>query len=78
MLPGMSEVGRHFRSLPAIGTQPQDNEFKGDVVAPQNGPMLAPLMPWKPLQNGPMLAPLMPWKPSLLAPLVPLDPSAVC
>src|ERR1700756_540509 len=69
MVPGMSEVGRHFRSLPKIGTQSQDNEFKGDVV-PQNGPMLAPGMPWKTMLNGPMLAPGMPWKTMLNGPML--------
>jgi hypothetical protein len=82
MLPGMSEIGRHIRSLPAIGTQNQDQEFKGDIVTPQNGPMLAPFMPWHPSQNGPMLAPFMPWKPPLsgpmLAPFMPWRPTAVC
>jgi len=79
MLPGMSEVGRHFRSLPAIGTQPQANEFKGDIVAPLNGPMLAPFMPTHPSLNGPMLAPFMPTHPSwngpMLAPFMPTHPS---
>jgi len=79
MVPGMSEVGRHFRSLPTIGTQSQDNEFKGDILAPENGPMLAPFMPWHPSQNGPMLAPFMPWHPSqngpMLAPFMPWHPS---
>src|SRR5215469_10045584 len=83
MVPGMLEVGQHFRSLPTIGTQPQDNEFKGDIIAPQNGPMLAPFMPWKSLQNGPMLAPFLPWKQSLqngpmLAPFLPWRSTAVC
>jgi hypothetical protein len=82
MLPGMSEIGRHIRSLPAIGTQNQDQEFKGDIVAPQNGPMLAPFMPWHPSQNGPMLAPFVPWKPPqsgpMLAPFMPWRPTAVC
>jgi hypothetical protein len=64
MLPGTPEVGRHIRSLPTIDAQPQDKDFRGDVVAPENGPMLAPFVPWKPLQNGPLLAPFMPWKPT--------------
>jgi hypothetical protein len=63
MVPGMSEVGRHFRSLPIMSTQSQDNEFKGDILTPENGPMLAPFLPWRSLQDGPMLAPFLPWKP---------------
>jgi len=83
MLPGMPEQGRHIRSLPVIGTQTQEQAFKGDIITPQNGPMLAPGMPWKPPQSdGPLLAPGMPWKPpqsgSTLSPLVPQDPTAVC
>ena len=69
MVPGMSEVGRHFRSLPKIGTQAQDNQFKGNVV-PQDAPMLAPGMPWKTMLNGPMLAPGMPWKTMLNGPML--------
>jgi hypothetical protein len=61
MLPGMSESGRHIRSLPVIGSQNQDQQFKG---APYYGPMLAPFMPWK--QKGPMLAPFMPWRQSAI------------
>jgi hypothetical protein len=48
MIPAMSESGQHIRSLPTIDTQPQDQPFKGDIVAPQNGPMLAPFMPFRP------------------------------
>ena len=77
MVPGMSEVGRHFRSLPKVSTQPQDNEFKGDVV-PVYGPMLAPFMPTHPMQYGPMLAPFIPTHPMqygpMLAPFMPTHP----
>jgi hypothetical protein len=82
MLPGMSESGRHIRSLPVIGSQTQDQGYKGDIVAPQNGPMLAPFMPWRPSQNGPMLAPFVPWRPPqngiMLAPFLAWKPTSVC
>jgi len=46
MVPGLPEIGRHIRSLPVI----DNGQFKGDLVIPmpKNGPMLAPVMPWRP------------------------------
>ena len=74
MLPGVSEIGRHIPTVPAAGTQDQ---FKGDIYTPGNGPMLAPGMLWR-LKNGIMLAPGMPTRPPkngiMLAPGMPTRP----
>jgi hypothetical protein len=55
MMPGMPEVGRHVRSLPAVDVQPLPGQqeyhvwdFNGDLVVPSNGPLFAPFMPTHP------------------------------